>query len=379
MANKWRTVYSLDSPSIHGHTQGHINCPLCEASLAMVNQETNLSELKLKDAAPLWLKSREKYISPKTHDLYRQFIKKGLEPFFGDIRLLDIHVGHLREYQEWRQRPYEQMFANKNGEQRRRVFHAHESTVNHELNCLSQILRRAGLWHKLKDHYEPLRLPKLIPQRVMSEEEEDRFFQVASTNPAWFVAYCASSLSANTTAAGCEIRGLRLKDIDLQSRPDASSGLIYVPDNSVKNEFRARVIPLNARARLQVERLLHRAKCVGSYEPDHYLIPFRVKRGTYDPQRPTMGWRTAFREVRAAAGLPWLRQHDLRHQAITKLLERADVSEETVKAIAGHVSKKILDTYSHIRIKAKGDALMGISKPVSSAGDKKLNRKAFAI
>jgi integrase len=379
MANKLRIVYSIDSPSIHGHTQGHIDCPLCEASLAMLNQETNLSGLPFKQAADVWWKSREKYIKPKTHDLYRQFIKKGLEPFFGDMRLDRIHVGHLREYQEWRQIPHEHVFTHKDGSTRKRTFHAHASTVNHELNCLSQILRRAGLWNKLKDHYEPLPLDKKIPQRVLSEEEEDRFFQVAATNPAWFVAYCASSLSANTTASGCEIRGLRLKDIDLRHRPDAPHGIIFVPDDSVKNEFRARVIPLNERARLQVERLLHRAKCLGAHLPDQFLIPFRVKRGTYDPDRPTKGWRTGFREVRAAAGLPWLRQHDLRHQAITKLLERPDVSEETIKAIAGHVSKRILDTYSHIRIKAKSDAVMGMAKPVSSTGDKKLNRKAFAV
>lgn len=345
----------------------------------MANQQQNLADLPFKEAAEIWRKSRERYIKPKTFDLYRQFIKKGLEPFFGTMKLSQIHIGHLREYQEWRQLPHEQTFLSKDGSQRRRVFRAHASTINHELNCLSQILRRAGLWHTIKDQYEPLPLSKQIPQRVMSQEEEDAFFQMAATNPSWFVAYCASSLSANTTAAGCEIRGLRLKDIDLRPRPDAPLGIIYVPDDSVKNEYRARVIPLNERARLQVERLMHRAKCIGSHLPDQYLIPFRVKRGTYDPDKPTMGWRTAFREVRAAAGLPWLRQHDLRHQAITKLLEKPDVSEETVKAIAGHVSKRILDTYSHIRIKAKGDALMGIAKPVKPSADKKLNRKAFAI
>jgi len=60
---------------------------------------------------------------------------------------------------------------------------------------------------------------------------------------------------------------------------------------------------------------------------------------------------TAWRNVRATAGLPALRFHDLRHHAITELAE-SQASDSTVMAIAGHVSQKMLQHYSHVRLQA---------------------------
>jgi hypothetical protein len=62
-----------------------------------------------------------------------------------------------------------------------------------------------------------------------------------------------------------------------------------------------------------------------------------------------------------------LRFHDLRHHAITELAE-SQASDQTVMAIAGHVSQKMLAHYSHVRIDAKRkalDALAGVSKEAS--------------
>jgi hypothetical protein len=60
--------------------------------------------------------------------------------------------------------------------------------------------------------------------------------------------------------------------------------------------------------------------------------------------------------MRAAAGLPKLRFHDLRHHAITELAE-SQASDSTVMSIAGHVSAKMLAHYSHVRVDAKRKAL----------------------
>jgi len=58
--------------------------------------------------------------------------------------------------------------------------------------------------------------------------------------------------------------------------------------------------------------------------------------------------------------LAGLRFHDLRHHAITELAE-SQASDGTIMAIAGHVSPKMLQHYSHIRIQAKRTALDSIS------------------
>ena len=60
--------------------------------------------------------------------------------------------------------------------------------------------------------------------------------------------------------------------------------------------------------------------------------------------------------------LAGLRFHDLRHHAITELAE-SQTSDSTIMALAGHVSRKMLEHYSHIRMAAKRTALDAIVKP----------------
>jgi len=59
-----------------------------------------------------------------------------------------------------------------------------------------------------------------------------------------------------------------------------------------------------------------------------------------------------------------LRFHDLRHTCITKLAE-SQASEQTLMAISGHVSRRMIEHYSLIRMEAKRTALDAIAKPVS--------------
>ena len=50
------------------------------------------------------------------------------------------------------------------------------------------------------------------------------------------------------------------------------------------------------------------------------------------------------------------RFHDTRHHAITELAETA-ASDQVIRSIAGHVSQKMLEHYSHLRLEAKWRAL----------------------
>jgi integrase len=77
-----------------------------------------------------------------------------------------------------------------------------------------------------------------------------------------------------------------------------------------------------------------------------------------DPSRPIKSWRSAWRAALKRAGLQ-LRFHDLRHTCITKLAE-SQASEQTLMAIAGHVSRKMIEHYSHIRMEAKRAAMDAI-------------------
>jgi integrase len=85
-----------------------------------------------------------------------------------------------------------------------------------------------------------------------------------------------------------------------------------------------------------------------------------------DPSRPVRSWRSAWRRALKDAGLR-IRFHDLRHTCITKLAE-GQASEQTLVSIAGHLSRKMLEHYSHIRVAAKRAAVDAIAKPVFDAG-----------
>jgi hypothetical protein len=82
-----------------------------------------------------------------------------------------------------------------------------------------------------------------------------------------------------------------------------------------------------------------------------------------------------------------LRFHDLRHSVITELAEMG-VADHVLESISGHLSRRMREHYSHIRIDAKrqaldaldtlprgGDAANGNGKPAGEA-EMEANRRA---
>ncbi len=63
--------------------------------------------------------------------------------------------------------------------------------------------------------------------------------------------------------------------------------------------------------------------------------------------------------------MPGFRFHDLRHTAITELAE-AGAPDATLMAIAGHVTHRMLEHYSHVRMKAKREAVEKLSSGLMS-------------
>lgn len=295
--------------------------------------------LSFEEAAERWLEIKKLHVrKPRTMEMYEWYIRN-LSRVFGGLLLSQIHIGHVLEYQQQRRRS------------------AGASCVNHEINTLSQILRHADLWDLIEKHYKPLPMPNWTPPKVLTAAEEERFFRVVATNPDWSVAYWAVSLTNNTSAMGTELRHLQLKHLKLEQEPPT----IHIPDDKVKNEFRARVVPLNEVAAKQIHRIVARAQKLGAWHPDHYIFPFRVKKGEYDVRRPASPYfiRAAFRSMREVTGLQWLQPRNFRNQIITKLFE-SGTPDETIMSIAGHQSIRMSRYYSRIRISAKAEALRAI-------------------
>jgi integrase len=125
-------------------------------------------------------------------------------------------------------------------------------------------------------------------------------------------------------------------------------------------------LPLNGDAWDAILELYHRAQKAAGAEPDHYVFP-ACENGKIDPTTRQKSWRSAWRSLRKAAGLRHLRFHDLRHHAITELAE-SDASEQTIMSVAGHVSREMLEHYSHVRMKAKRRAVEMLSQSGEAGG-----------
>jgi integrase-like protein len=171
---------------------------------------------------------------------------------------------------------------------------------------------------------------------------------------------CSQSISVNTTAGPSELLTPRLKDIDIANRT------IRIQPEGAKNTHRIRVIPLNDESLSALTVAMARAATLGSIKLEHYLFPFRRSHGIADPERHQLSFYKAWMEITAEAGLYGFRLYDLRHTAITKLLENPEVSEETAEAIAGHVSHRMKKRYSHVRIEVRRAAIQAMSNPIAA-------------
>lgn len=74
-------------------------------------------------------------------------------------------------------------------------------------------------------------------------------------------------------------------------------------------------------------------------------------------------WRLACKGANARC-----RWHDCRHSFVTRLTENPLVSEGTIKALAGHISKKMLERYSHVRVAAKQAAIRALEQASLNTG-----------
>ncbi|MCC6341321.1 MAG: site-specific integrase [Bryobacterales bacterium] len=96
----------------------------------------------------------------------------------------------------------------------------------------------------------------------------------------------------------------------------------------------------------------------GATDPEHFLFPFG-KPMPADPSRPITDITSGWDILRKKAGVR-CRLHDLRHTAATKMAE-AGVPESTMLSLLGHMSRAMLERYSHIRMAAKRSAVEALS------------------
>ena len=87
-------------------------------------------------------------------------------------------------------------------------------------------------------------------------------------------------------------------------------------------------------------------------------MPYNVRPGV------SIGsWKVAWTNAKKAAGIQ-CRWHDLRHTFVSRIAE-GQVSDATIMALAGHLSVKMKEKYSHTRTEAKRQAVTMLDMPAS--------------
>jgi integrase len=322
-------------------------------------------------AADQFLDDRKPHVSERTQQLERNLLSP-LRKFFGDRPPLRIRAEDITAYQRGRR---ETGIAGR--------------TLNMEIAVLRRVMKQAKVWGIVAEDVKLDRENTCPIAKVLTAEQKKLLFDTAASEDGWLVVYCAAVLAVNTTSRGIELKHLRWRDVDLFER-------VIVIRRS-KTQAGHRIIPLNGDAVAALARLRQRAEALGSGEPEHFVFP-ACERNQIDPNRPQTTWRTAWRSLveetakragdaaekgeetggnvgeagkRARAAFigesgQRLRFHDLRHQAITELAE-GGAPDATVMALAGHMSREMLEHYSHVRLAAKRRAIEklagGLMKP----------------
>jgi integrase len=168
--------------------------------------------------------------------------------------------------------------------------------------------------------------------RRLDAGEERRLMKVVSahSNPMlrWIV-----TLAVETGMRSSEITTLRRGQVDLERR--------VVRLVETKNTM-PRTVPLTMKARDTFKEAFG-----NPMRPIDSDLIFFGEPGRDGKRRP-YNFNKVWLDIKASVGMSDLRFHDLRHEAVSRLVE-AGLSDQEVAAISGHKSMQMLRRYTHLR------------------------------
>jgi integrase len=270
----------------------------------------------------------------------QEYNLKHLTPSFGSMLLADITPQHIGKYQTKRQ---------KEG--------ASNRTINMEVSTLRMVMKSARLWAAIAQEV------RMLPERreigkALTVDEEKKLLAACRNSPQPSL-YTAVVVFCNTGLRSAELRRAQWHQVDFlkaefqvgKSKTAAGEGRI-VPLNqaalSALSDWRSRWLDATPDDYIfPSERLMF--KGVGA--PDRGMMtPYGV-----DLSKPLGSWKRAWKSAKKKAGVE-CRIRDLRHHFIS-LLAQTQTPDATIQAISGHLSRKMLDHYSHVRVEAKRRAV----------------------
>ena len=262
-----------------------------------------------------------------------------LLPFFGKLLLIDISAKDITEYQRGRS-----------------TEGAAGATINLEVGTLRAILMRQRLWANIQPDV------KKRPERddvgvALDADAEERLMAACLASRSRLL-WPAVVLALNTGLRRSELFGLHWKQIDFVN------WIIRVGESKTR-AGRHREVPLNSRARRAIQTW---AAQFPDRADDHFVFPSeRVGAGgdnldasisSTEPSKAVGTLKTAWQTAKKAAKVE-ARWHDLRHTAVTRLLENGQTLP-MVASIMGwspSTTVRMAQRYGHISTDARRAAM----------------------
>jgi integrase len=328
-------------------------------------------------AADEWLVLKSLTLAASSQRIERDNLKH-LRPHFEKRLVTDIQAKDVSRYQ-----------------QARLVEDASPKTINLEVGTLRAILRRHRVWAEIQ--LDVRMLPTLDDAGRAINREEEAGLLSACLKSRCRCLYVAVMVALNTGMRYSEIRLLRWQQVDFVAR-------ILTVGKSKSPTGTGRAIPLNNRILSVLEMWASRFP---SRQPAHFVFPserygaageedsfgFTAGPVVYDtdPARPIGDWKAAWEKAKERAGAILsgkteeeeseplkCRFHDLRHTAVTRLLE-AGIPYPVVASMMGWSAAtaiRMAKRYGHIgstALRAAADVLGGVE---TSAGSLKKSPKS---
>ena len=263
-----------------------------------------------------------------------------LVPVFGRFLVVDIEPKAIAKYQKDRV-----------------AVGASPKTINNECGTLRAILRKAGAWERIQTNVSVLPTDDGVGRCITAIEERALLEACSKSRSRSLLPFIV--LTLETGARKNTVRTLQWQNIDFDGRC-----LRFGKDKTAAGS--GRLIPLNQRA---VGILTFWAEQFPGRKPEHYVfatekygldgeagylagraIPYSV-----DPTRPMGSWKTAWNSARQLAGAILagdptnenakplkVRVHDLRHTAVTRMLNAGTPVVKVAKIVGWAPSTMLL-------------------------------------
>jgi integrase len=286
-------------------------------------------------AIKAYIAEREPHWSPKTTVL-EKISQRHLEPHFSRLLLTDIKGEHISRYQQARL---------KEG--------ASPRSINIDVALLRQLLKKHRIWANIQPDVKMLRERSDVG-RALTADQQHRLLAACKKSHSRSL-YPSVLLSLHTGLRNGELRLLRWRQIDLIEKQ-------ITVGKSKTAGGEGRVVPLSDTA---FSVLQDWRRQFPDAAPAHYVFPTeryglagedgylegKMKAYNTDPTKPIGSWKVAWTAARTSAKVD-CRWHDMRHTFVSRMAE-SHASDATIMALAGHLSRKMMERYSHTRAEAK--------------------------